>query len=489
MISKQEAEAIYEAGKEATVEVLCRLHSRIEELEKQHQTLSEAIAKLSKDSSTSHKPPSSDITKKPPKTTDKTTTEKKNIGGQPGHTKHERRPFPPDEVNHRQGYGLVDCPHCASSDIFLLPDAPRVLQQIKLKPIHFEVTEYQAHPFYCCHCEEVHYARIPNEEIKGGLFDEELTALVAYMKHVCHASFSTLRKFLRDIIGIPVSRGYLAKCIQKVSISLDQPYTQLLDHLPLETKLNVDETGHKCNGQRFWTWVFRAELYVLFRIDKSRGSQVLIDVLGKEFNGVLGCDYFSAYRKYMKDFDVTVQFCLAHLIRDIRYLTTLPDQDTKAYGERVLEGIRQMFKVFHEKDTLSADTFKSELDKAKTNLSVIILETAPSEIDALGKECKTKAQNMAQRFRDHGKAYFEFITTPGIDPTNNLAEQAIRFIVIDRYITQGTRSDRGRTASERIWTVIATCAMQGRSAFDFIRQALHAHWHNKLPPFLVPETG
>jgi len=217
---------------------------------------------------------------------------------------------------------LIDCPHCASDDIVWRPDPPRVLQQIKLKPIRFEVTEHRTYPFYCGHCEAVHCATFPDDVVKAGLFDAELTALVAYMKHVCHASFSTLRQFLRDVIGIRVSRGYLVKCIQKVSDALDQPYVELLNRLPLETKLNVDETGHKDNRLRFWTWVFRAELSVLFRIDKSRGSQVLIDVLGKEFDGVLGCDYFSAYRKYMKDCDVTVQFCLAHLIRDIRYLIT-----------------------------------------------------------------------------------------------------------------------------------------------------------------------
>ncbi len=66
------------------------------------------------------------------------------------------------------------------------------------------------------------------------------------------------------------------------------------------------------------------------------------------------------------------------------------------------------------------------------------------------------ARNLATRFRENGEAYFRFITTPGIDPTNNLAEQAIRFVVIDRHITQGTRSEKGRRWCERIWTVIAT---------------------------------
>jgi hypothetical protein len=92
---------------------------------------------------------------------------------------------------------------------------------------------------------------------------------------------------------------------------VDAPYAELLGRLPLEQALNVDETGHKDNGEKFWTWVFRADLYVLFKIDKTRGSQVLLDVLGEEFNGVPGCDYFSAYRKYMGDFSITVQFCIA----------------------------------------------------------------------------------------------------------------------------------------------------------------------------------
>lgn len=92
----------------------------------------------------------------------------------------------------------------------------------------------------------------------------------------------------------------------------------------------MDETGHKENGKRFWTWVFKADLYVWFKIDQSRGSQVLLDGLGKEFHGVLGWDYFSAYRKSMKDCSITLPFCRAHFIRDIRYLIGLPDRETQA---------------------------------------------------------------------------------------------------------------------------------------------------------------
>ena len=116
---------------------------------------------------------------------------------------------------------------------------------------------------------------------------------------------------------------------------LEQPYQELLDCLPGEKLLNVDETGHKQNRLRMWTWCFRAELYTLFKIDPTRSTDVLIKVLGTEFDGVLGCDYFSSYRSYMTRFDVTIQFCLAHLIRDVKFLTTLPDARDRAYGERL----------------------------------------------------------------------------------------------------------------------------------------------------------
>ena len=230
-------------------------------------------------------------------------------------------------------------------------------------------------------------------------------------------------------------------------------------------------------------------MYVLFKIDKSRGSKVLIDVLGKEFDGVLGCDYFSAYRKYMTDFDVTIQFCIAHLIRDIRFLTTMPDKETKAYGERLLDAVRNMFKLIHNRDAMTTEAFTDALETAKANIVTTALQDVPSRLNQYGKETKREAQNMAKRFREHGQAYFEFITTPGIDPTNNVAEQAIRFIVIDRHVTQGTRSLNGRKSSERIWTVIATCALQGRSAFNFILQAVSAYFNNDPAPSLVADTS
>src|SRR5262249_40816334 len=139
--------------------------------------------------------------------------------------------------------------------------------------------------------------------------------------------------FLRDVVGVTISRGQLSKTLDKVSEALDRPYEELLRLLPDEPIRNVDATGHKENGDRWWTWCFRAELYTLYHIDAHRSADVLMDILGKEFHGVLGCDYFSAYRRYLRECSVRLQFCLAHLIRDVKFLTTLPEAADRRYGE------------------------------------------------------------------------------------------------------------------------------------------------------------
>jgi transposase len=304
----------------------------------------------------------------------------------------------------------------------------------------------------------------------------QLTALIAYMKGACHASFSTVRTFLRDVVGVTISRGELNKVVSKVTAALDRPYEELLQALPNEAWVNVDETGHKDNGDKWWTWCFRAELYTLYRIDAYRNAEVLMTTLGKEFGGILGCDYFSAYRRYMKECSIQLQFCLAHLIRDVKFLTTLPDARDQKYGERLRLALRDLFAVFHQGKGLSAALFQARLQAARQRVLQAGLRQVPPT---------RHGQNMAQRFRQHGDAYFTFITTPGVEPTNNLAEQAIRFVVIDRHITQGTRSEGGRHWSERIWTVIATCTQQGKSVYDFLCTAIRNWFANEPAPSLL----
>jgi|SRR5579863_1482917 len=454
------------------------LQQQVATLQDTVRQLQEELARLRKDSSTSSKPPSSDLVKPPPPPLPAGQTQRA-AGGQPGHPPHQRPPLPPEQLNggchlHR----LDGCPTCghALQDIGA---AVRVVQQLDLQPLPLHAEEHRSLPGWCPHCQKLHYAPLPPEIERGGLVGPRLTTLIAYLKGVCHASYSTIRTFLRDVVQVSLSRGQLAKIITKVSAALDAPYQELLQQLPQQARLNVDETGHPDQGEPWWTWCFRASLFTLFKIDPTRSGDVLLEVLGDEFDGVLGCDYFSAYRRYVRECGAVVQFCLAHLIRDVKFLTTLPDARDRAYGERLREALRSLFGVIHQCDQLGPRVFQRRLVAARDE----VLRQATAQVPPT-----RHSQNLAKRFALHGAAYFEFVTTPEVEPTNNLAEQAIRFVVIDRHITQGTRGESGRRWCERIWTVLATCAQQGRSVFEYLCAAVTACFAQQPVPSLL-NTG
>jgi len=455
-----------------------RLQAQVDALQAELAHLREQVAALRKDSSTSSKPPSSDVVK-PPKPAPPPGQDRRKIGSQPGHPRHLRPPFAPGQVNGGSfDHTLSCCPDCGHA-VQPLPGPPRVVQQMDVRPAPLVVEEHKGHPAWCPACLKVHYAPLPAAVEAGGLVGPRLTALIAYLKGACHASFSTVRKFLKDVAGVSLSRGQLAKVIAKVSEALAGPYQELLAALPGQERLNVDETGHKDLGRAMWTWCFRAELYTLFKIDPRRSADVLVEALGAEFDGVLGCDHFSAYRRYMRGCGVEVQFCLAHLIREVKFLTTLPTLEDALYGTRLLLALKGLFGVIHRRGQLGEAEFARQLRQARGG----VLEAGRRD------EGTEHSRRLAKRMARYGEAYFTFVTTPGVEPTNNLAEQAIRFVVIGRLVTQGTRGEAGRRWSERVWTVLASCAQQGREAFAYLQEAVRAHFAGEPAPSLLPAPG
>jgi transposase len=448
------------------------LQARVDALLAEVTQLRGQLAAAKKNSSTSSKPPSSDIVKPPPADD---PSSPRRAGGQPGHPKHERTAFPPEQVSHFEEHLLQACP-CCGGRLRRNGHLARVVQQIDIAKLPLTVEQHTSPEYWCVRCQKAYQAPLPSAIEEGGLVGPHLTALIAYLKGACHASYSTVRKFLRDVAGLSLSRGQLAKVIAKVSAALEGPYQELLPMLPREARLNVDETGHKDGGTPMWTWCFRAELYTLFKIDPHRRADVLLEVLGGEFDGVLGCDCFGAYRRYMRECDVVVQFCLAHLIRDVKFLTTLPGKQDRGYGERLREALRRLFRLIHRRERMPAGQFQWQLEVARDGVLAAGTTNVPSS---------RHAQAMAKRLRAYGASYFTFVTTPGVEPTNNLAEQAIRFVVIDRHITQGTRGEAGQRWCERIWTVMATCAQQGRGVFDYLCAAVAGYFRGEAVPSLL----
>jgi hypothetical protein len=312
--------------------------------------------------------------------------------------------------------------------------------------------------------------------MKSGLFGPNLIATTAYMKSRDHMSYTTLRDHFRDLYGICVSTGFLAKQIRKVSDALKKPYEELLEQLPKEAHHHIDETGHKKNGKLHWTWCFRSKRFTLFRIDASRGSIVLEDLLGKDYGGILSCDFWGAYRKFARKSKASLQHCWAHLIREVKYLADRKAKKVSNYGKRLLSAIEKMFSTIHRQGEYKLkDNWLRRMYSHRDEILKVAWRRLPDDKDA---------GNIAERLWNDQEGYFRFIDLD-IPPTNNLAEQAIRQVVIDRKITQGTRSDWGNRWQERIWSVLSTCAQTGTSVLTFLRNAVGAMLSGSNAPKLL----
>ena len=92
----------------------------------------------------------------------------------------------------------------------------------------------------------------------------------------------------------------------------------------------------------------------------------------------------------------------------------------------VAEALRELFGVIHRRELLTAERFQAQLEAARAKV--------PD--DSRNVPETNRCRNLAKRFEEHGESYFRFIRSPGVEPTDDLAAQAIRFVVIDRLITQ-----------------------------------------------------
>ena len=144
-----------------------QLWAEVQRQAKEIAELRVLLAKALKNSSTSSKPPSSDIVK-PPKPPSISPGGKRKQGGQPGHPQHERTAFGPDEVTSTQVHAIAECPLC---HVPLIPrDEPgRVVQQVEVVPAQTAVTEHRAKGGWCPLCAQMYYAALPPVVEKGGL--------------------------------------------------------------------------------------------------------------------------------------------------------------------------------------------------------------------------------------------------------------------------------------------------------------------------------
>jgi hypothetical protein len=458
--------------------LVAALTKRVAELELE-------LAKTKKDSSTSSKPPSSDITKPKPKKRPG-RRKKPRRGGQPGHQRQLREPLPPDRVDETIEYEIED------GEVKRLGLTPtgnfEVVQHVELPETPVHVTEYRLAVYQDADGQLF----IPDcPEIKGPIFGPRLLATIGWLKSMGHCSYSTVEAWMEDVLQVPVSRGYLAKlCTGTISASLADAYNELTEAIPRQEQLGSDETSIKDNGKKHWIWCITAATFSVFHIAASRSREVLERLVGPEFSGYLNFDYFSANCSFAWNYWIKAQYCWAHLIRDIRFLVKHPDKETKAWAEQLLDRTRRMFSAWHRRDEMTAEGFhRSMLTHRDRFLELVRQPPKTKEGANLAARFETveyreEGSDLIQTY-DCSDDYFRFMFTEGVEPTNNHNEQQLRHSVIDRRITQGTRGEVGQRYHERMWTAIATCKKQNRNFFTFLYESVTAQLQNQPGPSLL----
>jgi len=476
-MTREEATALVYGNPEAAVDLILQLVATVEALTARVEELERKIALLTRDSSNSSKPPSSDgpAAKLRPRRPKK--SRKRNPGGQPGHKGTNRDLIPTEKVNEVVPVFPEACDYCGavlSPD----PDQPtgkywrhQVIDIPEPKP---EVVEYQLQCIRCS-CGAENWGKIPQTARSG--FGPRLTAFLAHLTGLHRVTRRGCQEIAKTIFGIDICLGSVCKLHQEVSESLALAHETARQALSEQPVLNIDETGWKTQGAGRWLWVVVTPVVAFFHVAASRGAKVLKEILGDEYKGVLCSDMYSAYKAFHHG---VRQFCWAHIIRGIKGIKhACRSPDAVKFSKWMLAETGRMFALWHAfKDgALDRQTLVRKSVPVRSRMSKCLQQYSNSSDADVRKAAKSLLK--------HWNGLFTFLEYEGVEPTNNSAERAVRPAVQWRKICFGNQSDDGELLTARLLTAERSCILQGRNAFQFVVQSVVAH-RNGLPgPALI----
>ena len=284
--------------------------------------------------------------------------------------------------------------------------------------------------------------------------------------------------FLEDLLNVPCSASWAVKIQNIVSDSLAVPYEQLRLELSKQKQLFVDESPTKQKTTKAWLWVAVAPMFVVFGIFLNRKRESLQALLGDYKDIILNCDRAKMY------FDCKcLQWCWAHLKRDIQKLRDSSDRQVKRLGDDLMRQQKLLFQHWkrYKGGEIQWSTFQNLVRPVRKEFEALLLR---------GKRSGNKGMTgMCKELYAHRDWLWTFTKVPGIEPTNNTAEQSLRPSVIYRKLSFGTQSATGSRFLERILTVSETCRMQGRSVYEFMIAAVTAHYTDQQSPSLLPTSA
>ena len=453
---------------------------QIADAEKQIADLERQLALRRQNSTNSSKPPSSDGLAGEPRQRGRRKKSRRKAGGQPGHRGAHRPLIPAEKVDEIRPLLPVQCQHCGHA----LPThikqvqttgEPRRHQVTERPTIQARTIEYQCPRVVCPECGESTRAALPEET--RGHFGPQLTALIAYLTVVCRMPRRVVEALLGQVLGIDISLGSTQKCWEEASQAVAAPCQELERQLKEESVLNVDETGWRTNGAKRFLWAFVAARYVVYTVAATRSSQVLRDLLGKVFRGILCSDRFRAYLKYHS---AKAQFCWAHLKRNLLgILEFTKSSAVERFCRDALAQHARLFRLWHK--------FRGgQIDRRQMLLRSIpiqrrIFELAEQHLDSPHREVR----NLATALFEHNERLFTFLEHEGVEPTNNSVERALRTGVQWRKICFGNRSATGELATSRLLTVAETCDLQRLNILAYLSAAIACHRRRQPAPSML----
>jgi transposase len=450
-------------------------------LRAQTEVLQERIrrleARLGQNSSNSSRPPSSDPPQVPPKRV--ATPSGRKRGGQPGHRGTFRGLLPVEHADEIVTVVPERCQHCEQPFPEIAPPRrARVWrhQVVELFPLAVRVTEYQMMGRRCPRCSRRTRASLP-PGVPRRPFGTRLTAVIALLSGRYRLSRREVRQLLQDLWEVRLSLGAVVRQEQAQSAALAPVVDEARATVKRAAVVNMDETGWRQEQQRAWLWtVVTAELTV-FCIDRSRGGAVVESLLGAEFTGVVGSDRWSAYSQFPAE---RRALCHAHLKRDFQALVDRGGE-AEPIGHWGLAEIERLFVLWHS-------FCAREFDRQELRRRLVPLQARLGRLLRRGQENPDrKAAALCRQLTKWWAALWTFARVEGVEPTNNLAERALRPAVLWRKGSFGSDSEVGCRFAERLLTVVATCRQQGRPLLDLLVAAGEAALRCPGAPSLLPE--
>lgn len=270
-------------------------------------------------------------------------------------------------------------------------------------------------------------------------------------------------RIFKDLFDLNITHSSLLNFNKEQAENGSIVYEGIKEEIRKSSNVNGDETGWRVNGSNSWLWIFTNKDNALFKIDESRGSRVVSDVLGESYNGILTSDFYSAYNGIKTKAN---QRCIGHLLVEIKRVIEKNKFENYSIDFKFLSELKELLKSSidswneFKKKLIGVVEFNNSRDKTIAKL----IELLKQELE---NDDTKRIRKKIVRFNNE---LFTFMDYPDeIEPTNNRAERNLRTNVIMRKITFGNRSISGARNHEIITSILQTGILKGIEPLDIFR--------------------